>query len=276
MADKRSFEEQVREQLADINIQPEAGVWENVGNALKQDRKRRWMIWFLLLAGVAGAASYGVYRALELPQPAMQANTTAIKNEIVLAPVVKDSREKGALQAELAEKKIYPALVIPSRLARSSAQAATKAVVSTRQEKPAFDDNEIRRQLGDTAEKRSGHTGEPRGVQSDRIAESGQQVVHLKTADPESPVKPSGLSNDSAGIVPSSNDTADVIAAAGAAGKISTVATTRRKWKWNAIVDLGGSGLYQHKATCMLRHLLLHPTHPLTTRCPLSVIIPII
>lgn len=55
MPDK-SFEEQVREELSGLRIQPNTAVWETVAGSLQKKRKRRWAIWMVtLLIGLSGA-----------------------------------------------------------------------------------------------------------------------------------------------------------------------------------------------------------------------------
>jgi hypothetical protein len=56
MSDK-SFEQQVREELSDLRMKPNAAVWESVAASLKKERKRRWVLWmFFLLAGLSATA----------------------------------------------------------------------------------------------------------------------------------------------------------------------------------------------------------------------------
>ena len=60
MSDK-SFEQQVREELSDLRMKPNAAVWEFVAASLKKDRKRRWAVWMVfLLAGISGTALWWV------------------------------------------------------------------------------------------------------------------------------------------------------------------------------------------------------------------------
>ncbi len=55
MPDK-SFEQQVREELSGLRIQPNTAVWEAVAVSLQKKRKRRWAIWMVtLLIGLSGA-----------------------------------------------------------------------------------------------------------------------------------------------------------------------------------------------------------------------------
>jgi hypothetical protein len=56
MADS-SFEERVREELQKLRLKPEEQVWTNVEAALRQEKKRRGLLWFVLLAGLAGAGT---------------------------------------------------------------------------------------------------------------------------------------------------------------------------------------------------------------------------
>ncbi|WP_037361500.1 hypothetical protein [Asinibacterium sp. OR53] len=52
----RSFEQQVREELADLKIQPDAASWEVVAGSLQRERKRRWVLWLFLLAICCGGS----------------------------------------------------------------------------------------------------------------------------------------------------------------------------------------------------------------------------
>lgn len=55
MSDK-SFEQQVREELSDLRMKPNAAVWESVAASLQKERKRRWALWMVvLLTAISGA-----------------------------------------------------------------------------------------------------------------------------------------------------------------------------------------------------------------------------
>jgi hypothetical protein len=58
MADK-SFEQQVQENLAGLRMKPDMAVWLEVERALHKERKRRWIIWLILLAAAGGASFWG-------------------------------------------------------------------------------------------------------------------------------------------------------------------------------------------------------------------------
>lgn len=76
MSDK-SFEQQVREELSDLRMKPNAAVWESVAASLKKERKRRWVLWmFLLLAGLSGTAVWW------LTQEQLPASELSNKNTI--------------------------------------------------------------------------------------------------------------------------------------------------------------------------------------------------
>lgn len=60
MANK-SFEQQVKNELSELQMKPAASVWSGVEAALHQERKRRWLLWLFLLAGIAGASFGGYY-----------------------------------------------------------------------------------------------------------------------------------------------------------------------------------------------------------------------
>lgn len=62
MSDK-SFEQQVREELSDLRMKPNAAVWESVSASLQKERKRRWAIWLLVL--LVGLTSVGFWWTLQ-------------------------------------------------------------------------------------------------------------------------------------------------------------------------------------------------------------------
>lgn len=55
MADK-SFEQRVREELGSLKMRPDEAVWKNVEAGLHKEKKRRWLVWVLLFAGLGGGA----------------------------------------------------------------------------------------------------------------------------------------------------------------------------------------------------------------------------
>ena len=74
MPDK-SFEQQVREELSGLRIQPNTAVWEAVAVSLQKKRKRRWAIWMLtLLIGLSGAGFW-----LFFPEQQDQKITTTLQ-----------------------------------------------------------------------------------------------------------------------------------------------------------------------------------------------------
>ncbi len=76
MSDK-SFEQQVREELSDLRMKPNAAVWETVAASLKKERKRRWVLWmFFLLAGLSGITLWW------LTQEQLQVSELSNKNVI--------------------------------------------------------------------------------------------------------------------------------------------------------------------------------------------------
>jgi len=62
MAD-RSFEQRVKEELASLKMMPAEEVWANVEADLHKEKKRRWLTWFFLLAGLS-AASFAIYSGM--------------------------------------------------------------------------------------------------------------------------------------------------------------------------------------------------------------------
>ncbi|MES2004968.1 MAG: hypothetical protein V4450_10635 [Bacteroidota bacterium] len=68
MAD-RSFEQKVKEELADLRIKPDASVWIGVASELRKEKKRRWFIWLMLLLAGCGTASIWTYFQFRQPAP---------------------------------------------------------------------------------------------------------------------------------------------------------------------------------------------------------------
>lgn len=69
MADK-SFEQQVQENLAGLRMKPDMAVWLEVERALHKERKRRWIIWLVLLAAAGGASFWGYENFIDkTPEP---------------------------------------------------------------------------------------------------------------------------------------------------------------------------------------------------------------
>lgn len=68
MSDK-SFEQQVREELSDLRMKPNAAVWESVAASLRKEHKRRWVLWIIiLLTGLAGAGFWYLIQKQPLKQ----------------------------------------------------------------------------------------------------------------------------------------------------------------------------------------------------------------
>ena len=95
MVDK-SFEEQVRGELLLLRITPEAEVWDNIASALHKEKKRRWIIWFVFLLGIAGAGSFLVFKQFDKTQNVLATkNVLAPKQQTVLADSVNGLAESN-------------------------------------------------------------------------------------------------------------------------------------------------------------------------------------
>lgn len=93
MVDK-SFEEQVRGELLLLRIIPEAEVWGNIASALHKEKKRRWIIWFVFLLGIAGAGSFFVFKQFDKTQNILATkNVSAPKQQTVLTDSVNTLEE---------------------------------------------------------------------------------------------------------------------------------------------------------------------------------------
>ncbi len=79
MPDK-SFEQQVREELSGLRIQPNTAVWEAVAGGLQKKRKRRWAVWMItLFIGLSGAGFW-----LFLPDQNDQKITATLQRTVTL------------------------------------------------------------------------------------------------------------------------------------------------------------------------------------------------
>jgi hypothetical protein len=104
MADK-SFEQQVQENLAGLRMKPDMAVWVEVERALHKERKRRWLIWVVLLAA-AGGASFWAYENFSAKTPEPQITTSnTIKTSI--EPIQKE-KNTAIVDEKIEDKKEVP------------------------------------------------------------------------------------------------------------------------------------------------------------------------
>lgn len=100
MSDK-SFEQQVREELSDLRMKPNAAVWETVAASLKKERKRRWVLWMLfLLVGLSGGTLWWLtQKQLPVPELSKKNNTTQNSDSPVLSTTL-PKEDKAIIAAD--------------------------------------------------------------------------------------------------------------------------------------------------------------------------------
>lgn len=231
MADKRSFEEQVREQLADLNMQPEGEVWENVSSSLKEDKRRRWMVWMFLLAGSVSVATYGIYRSYEQPK------------ELPVKTIVLQNKEKtnvnkaSTIPQEVPQKSLTKQQVFTGVSKRSP----VKHALSLSNEQPGFIKKENSNQAISNPEENS--AGLP--VAASVVPETGVNVVKQpfiitdsatakgssnEIQTPGSPLVPKSAGN----VSPDSSSSPLTVS-----DKKNAITKEKHPWKLNALVDIG-------------------------------------
>ncbi len=97
MAD-RSFEQQVKDELSSLRMKPDDTVWLEVEASLRKEKKRRWLIWFFLFAGCAGASIFGYYYFYQNNIKEEFAKTKEIKS-LTKEETKKDQVQKNELTA---------------------------------------------------------------------------------------------------------------------------------------------------------------------------------
>jgi|GEM_PF-751769 len=103
MSDK-SFEQQVREELSDLRMKPNAAVWESVAASIKKERKRRRVLWiFFLLAGLSGTAFWWYIKessgTQELSNTSLSNNNTGALIQAKPLPLQEDVKPGKAVTA---------------------------------------------------------------------------------------------------------------------------------------------------------------------------------
>lgn len=120
----KSFEQQVKATLGDLQLKPDTVVWKTVEASLRQERKRRWLIWFVALVACCGGGAFWLYQQKTTVKRNdasaaghHQTPASLITNKkkinsghgtvIAMFPVLKDTglQEKGVKQAEAVHNK---------------------------------------------------------------------------------------------------------------------------------------------------------------------------
>jgi hypothetical protein len=264
MADK-SFEQRVKSELSDLRMKPAASVWTGVEAALHQERKRRWLVWLFLLAGVAGAFSLGYYyfnhdkkeiaktaaQIQSLPKeetkeitarkntPPVISETqnqkkTAQETTLVATPTEKPMDRAGIKQTIIAAVKNIPVKSKTTRDALVVQKTEGDGVVKSKQDRTVYDDPKT--QNATTVEK-STTNGLVNNNKSEIEKQTGIMQQDVPVKDPASvSAKTEEKTTEPLPVTPIISSSEPPVAA-------TVVKTKKNKWQWNISVDAGSSGL---------------------------------
>jgi hypothetical protein len=260
MADK-SFEQQVKNELSELRMKPAASVWTGVEDALHHERKRRWLLWLFLVAGIGAASFCGYYYFNNDKQetagtpvkiqslPKEESKQIAKANE---APVVSETqalKKNGPSTNTVivpSEKIEHKPNVFSANRKMPAGNKTNQDVLADRnvQSKPVVKPKEENTEAY-KAPKTTGETGIEKTTENGVVnnAETGIKKQSSET-EQASPIKePITLSSKT------DEKAAETIPATPAAsGNESPVAATvvntkKNKWQWNISVDAGSGGL---------------------------------
>ncbi len=114
MADK-SFEQNVKAELADLRMKPDEAAWTVIESALHKEKKRRWFIWLLILLASSGTAGVWTYYSWN----EATINTRTDEHNKATTPIP----EPGSVKRDMMSEKPLPGLekkVAASGLTNSS------------------------------------------------------------------------------------------------------------------------------------------------------------
>jgi hypothetical protein len=242
MADK-SFEQQVQENLAGLRMKPDMAVWFEVERALHKERKRRWLIWLVLLAA-GSAASFWVYENLspKTPEPEIITITQTKsasgprikeKDKEITDEKITDTKEvqpfannNTAISVEIKKGKIEPASV-------TSKTNVSKTQVTTQPESITAENNKTVKLYGQ--EKIA--VVAPAMTEQKKIESAVAGLVAQPVTNIDTPYIPTEIKRTEE-IPPVKNDSVFT-------GQQQSVVKVNKKnpWQWHINVDAGKSGL---------------------------------
>lgn len=264
MADK-SFEQQVKNELSELRMKPAASVWSGVEAALHQERKRRWLVWLFLLAGVAGASFWGYYYVNEdkqeitnipaqiqsTPKEELKKNTerketapaisqtqiqksTAPVSKIVAVPTEQKEHRPGVKQ-NIAAAKDLPVKNKTDRNVLVDQNTANSEIVRSQQGSRVNDGPKLQ-----SAEITGKTTGSSR-ISNDDKKDIEKTTATVQQVTPGKDSMTTSSKNDEK-IIEAISTTPSVSNEVPPA--VSTVVKNKKnKWQWNIAVDAGSSGL---------------------------------
>ncbi len=234
MADKKSFEEQVRDELSGFEIAPEAFVWENVEGSLQKDKKRRWIVCFFLFAITGSAISYWMYHSFNAPgttetKQAMATNAApGSKKDLILITKPAENSKDNATAKAMVTVPVDAIAPLSKKLAqRSTNQPVYGSDVVNRDElSVAENEKQLIGEKDIKLQQVSGNSMENKNDSAAIVAD-----VPLKAAEQQqTPVIPV--------VDTASSSQSDIT------DKKTVIAKARNPWKLYAVVDMGQSGLW--------------------------------
>ncbi len=88
----KSFEQQVKATLGDLQLKPDAAVWKTVEASLRQERKRRWLIWFVALVICCGGGAFWLYQQ---KSPVKRNDAVTAGHHQIPASLITNKKEKN-------------------------------------------------------------------------------------------------------------------------------------------------------------------------------------
>jgi len=240
MAD-RSFEQQVKAQLADFRMKPDAAVWLDVAAALHKERKRHWLIWlFLLLAGCSGASFWAYY---QFHQPEQQETVSVTKTTMPAEQLSKGKNTATVTKKIQTTKPIQP-LVSKKIPFINKTEKKRQPTMATEKDKKTLPAQSMAKMVNDLV------------VNSKKIVLPGQLEVNIdtpnagKTTVIEKPVgaeKAITIQNNDTVFVTNKQEPSEqeMLPKLPRIESDTLVTTTKKKkinkWQWNIAVDAGSS-----------------------------------
>jgi len=235
MAD-RSFEEQVREEMAGLLIRPSAAVWEKLEADLTRKKKRRGLIWFVF-AGLGILLLSAVWYHMQEIRPnteALQANTVPGRGSVLPKKAESTTQldSNHAVTIHDKEKREQPAII------------HEKAKTAATFHKKVADRKPVKQAILFSADTKKMNTGETNTISSLTVADaivgkadSVVAVTDMVTQVPEEDITDSVITPPAKTVLTS--DTAS---------KAMTVqtkekATVTKRWQLSLAVTAGVSGM---------------------------------
>lgn len=137
MSDK-SFEQQVREELSDLRMKPDAAVWESVAASLQKERKRRWVLWMVILLTVLSGATFWWHTGEQTSNHEISKNIQPQHNAENV-PAQKGSTVEEPVEASATEQQNHNDLLLPAQKREKEKQEPDAIALNRPAVKPLSD-----------------------------------------------------------------------------------------------------------------------------------------